>query len=150
MLADAFGKDIVNSVGELDRKHLSSVVFSDKEKLSLLNSITHAEIIKETERRIADYEANGYRAVIFDAPLLFESGFDKKCDFIIAVIASADVRVERLVKRDGISREAAKRRIASQLPEEFLVGRSDFVIRNGGDASELEDQINSIAKSILK
>lgn len=150
ILSEAFGKDILNERGELDRKKLSALVFSDPAKHKLLNSITHSEILNEAERRIRKYESEGYPAVICDAPLLFESGFDKKCDIIIAVTAPLDVRIERLVRRDGISPEAARQRILSQLPDEYLEKHSDFVINNNGDLANVQAQIDSLVKIILK
>ena len=150
ILSEAFGTDILNERGELDRKKLSALVFSDPAKHKLLNSITHSEILNEAERRIRKYESEGYPAVICDAPLLFESGFDKKCDIIIAVIAPLDVRIERLVGRDGISPEAARQRILSQLPDEYLEKHSDFVINNNGDLANVQAQIDSLVKIILK
>lgn len=150
ILSEAFGTDILNERGELDRKKLSALVFSDSAKHKLLNSITHSEILNEAERRIRKYESEGYPAVICDAPLLFESGFDKKCDIIIAVTAPLDVRIERLVRRDGISPEAARQRILSQLPDEYLEKHSDFVINNNGDLANVQAQIDSLVKIILK
>lgn len=150
ILSEAFGTDILNERGELDRKKLSALVFSDPAKHKLLNSITHSEILNEAERRIRKYESEGYPAVICDAPLLFESGFDKKCDIIIAVTAPLDVRIERLVGRDGISPEAARQRILSQLPDEYLEKHSDFVINNNGDLANVQAQIDSLVKIILK
>ena len=149
-LADTFGAEIIDSTGNLDRKKLAAAVFSDIEKRKLLNSITHAAIIRETESRIKVFESQKYPAVIFDAPLLFESGFDKKCDTVIAVVASEDVRISRLTSRDGITSAAAKQRISSQLPDEFLIEHSDFVIENNSDAADLQRKVDDIVKIILK
>lgn len=150
MLSDEFGADILSENGELDRKKLSSIVFSNPEKLRLLNSITHSEIIKETERRIKKYESEGFSAVIFDAPLLFESGFDQKCDVIISVTAPIELRIERLVSRDGINAEAARKRISSQLSDGYLREHSDYVIENSGDIFELKEKTDKLVKIILK
>ena len=82
--------------------------------------------------------------------MLFESGFNKKCDVIISVVASKDLRIERIINRDKISKERAEARIASQLSDEFLIERSDFTVYNNGSEQELMAQVASIANKILK
>lgn len=149
-LSNEFGAEILSENGELDRKKLSSIVFSSPEKRRVLNSITHAEILRETDKRMIEYQKNGAPAVIFDAPLLFESGFDKRCDVIIAVTAPLEIRIERLTERDGISAEMASKRISSQLSDDYLIERSTFVITNDGDISNLQEQTDKIVNKILK
>ena len=149
-LADAFGSDILTEEGDLNRKRLAQIVFSDSEKHKLLNSITHKKILQEAEVRFKRYADEGIPAAICDAPLLFESGFYKKCNVIIAVTAPTERRIARLVKRDGISEEAARQRISSQLSDEYLTEHSDHVIVNDGDVSQLQMQINKLVNIILK
>ena len=83
-----------------------------------------------------------------DAPLLFESGFDKKCDFVISVIADEDLRIKRITERDGISVEKAKERIKNQATDEFLKKNSLFLIVNDGDLDALEKSVNEISEKI--
>ncbi len=149
-IGDAFGECVISQDGTLDRKMLSSIVFSNREKLLLLNKITHGAIIEETEKRFADYKKLGHPAVIFDAPQLFESGFDKKCDIIIAVTAPLDLRIERLMKRDNKAKAAILERLAAQLPDEFLISNSDYVLENKGDIESLSGEIDKLVKIILK
>ena len=140
-LAAEFGSDVLNGDGSLNRAVLSSKAFgaeASPEAKDRLDRITHARILEETERRILALR-DSYDFVIFDAPLLFESGFDKRCDIIIAVIANTDIRVKRIMQRDGISKEAAYARISAQMPDDELVKRADHVIVNNGSIAELEN-----------
>ena len=110
-LTDAYSTDILTD-GQIDRKKLGKIVFSSPALLQKLNGITHPFVIDEIKRLLA--ESTAHSAVI-DAPLLFESGFDKKCDVIIAATAPEETLVERIVARDRIDVAAALRRLAVQL-----------------------------------
>lgn len=146
-LESAFGAKVVNSDGSLNRKALSAVVFSDKAKLDLLNKITHAYVLREVRRIIARATEDNYFAVLVDAPLLFESGFDSECDAVVAVVADEEIKLSRIVERDGITEDAAKKRLASQLSDEYLRQRADYVIVNNSScalSAAVGDIINKI------
>lgn len=128
-LVREFGNTVVNNCG-VDRKTLSAIVFSDKSKLEKLNSVTHKYIYEATFRLVEEYEKNGADTVIIDAPVLFESGFYKSCDYCICVTCSDETCINRITERDGIDADAAKRRLASQLPVEKLRELCDFEIVN--------------------
>ena len=148
-----FGDRIISPDGGLDRKALRDLVFygeSSEARLKKLNEISHAYILCETRRWISVFEKDGYGAVTVDAPLLFESGFDRECDAIIAVLADTEVRVDRIMKRDGIDREAAGRRISTQIPDEELRRRADFIIVNSGNTDTLLKNVSEVAEKILK
>ena len=113
-------------------------------KRSLLNRISHKHVWDKTKEIISYLKKSGAEFVMIDAPLLFESGFNKECDFVIAVTADMDIRIERIIKRDGIDKNAATLRIKSQLPDNYLVENSDFHIENSGSYEELEKQINKL------
>ena len=147
-LVDEFGSVIRQNDGGLDRVKLASVVFCNPERLKTLNHITHRFILDETRRRLAEYHAQGYDCAFVDAPALFESGFDKECDAVVCVIADTDVRVERIIKRDGISRDAALKRIGSQISNEELIRRSDYVIYNNGDLSDLRVRVSELKQKL--
>lgn len=146
-LVSEFGEGIRRSDGGLDRKSLGAIVFGDctKNKQRLLNEVTHKFVIEEFRRLIAEYDSRGVDSVIVDAPLLFESGFDTECDKVICVTAPLEFRIERIVKRDGISREMAEKRIATQLPDDVLVKKCDFSIINDGDEAKLRQRVLDIA-----
>ena len=151
-LSIEFGSSIISPEGEIDRRQLSSIVFSSEgheEKLRRLNKITHTAILEEAEKRISDFKKNGIDFVVFDAPLLFESGFSDKCDIIVAVVADVEKRIERIVKRDSITAKMATERISAQLSDEFLKENSDYVIVNNGELCELEMSVKELAEKIL-
>ena len=149
-LESAFGSKIIKNES-LDRKALAEIVFSSEEKgtnLELLNTISHKYVVEEMMKRAADFEDKGKRYVIFDAPLLFEAGADKYCSFIICVIADKEVRTGRIVNRDGITKEQAGTRIASQRKDSVLVERSDFVIENNGSLDDLKESVKNVIRII--
>ena len=151
-IAERFGTDVLNTDKSLNRKVLSEIVFSDGtgNLLKELNALTHSSVISETERRIKKLSQNGKKAVIFDAPLLFESGFDKKCDYIITVTADLEDKIKRIMQRDGIDYDKANARINSQLSEQFLKERSNYVIRNSGSLEDIDRQVKEILTKIIK
>ena len=148
-LRDEFGDEVVNSQGGLDRARLASIVFNDPSKLEKLNKIAHSFILDETRRRLAAYNDEGFSAVIVDAPVLFESGFDNECDEIICVVADRDIRTDRIMSRDRITRDAAEKRIASQMPDEILISKCNQVIYNNSDIESLREQILSLKSKLI-
>ena len=92
---------------------------------------------------------DGYKAAIVDAPVLFESGFDSECDLVIAVIADKEKRIARVMERDGISYTAALQRIDSQMSDEDLISRCDYIIRNDSDLDSLEEKVDLCLKKIF-
>ena len=132
-LRNAFGDKIFTSNGVLDRAVLSAIVFHDKEKLTLLNETVLGFVLTEIRRRIASLEKSGISAVAVDAPTLIESGFHKECDTVISVLSSKELRIERIIERDGLSREKAIERTNAQKPDEFYEEHSDIILMNDGD-----------------
>lgn len=151
-LTNEFGEGILDSEGALNRKALSELVFGDgvcASRRKTLNSITHKYVLDRTREILANYEALGAKAAIVDAPLLFESGFDKECDIIIAVIADMNIRIDRIMLRDDISETKATLRVKTQLPDDYLISRSDYVINNSTSLDALEEAVSDIANKIL-
>ena len=151
-LRDEFGDSIIKN-GRLDRQELFRIVFKEDTtglKRGRLNSITHKHILERTEKLIEQYRNEGAKAVLVDAPLLFESGFDKLCSRVICVIADENIRIERIMARDGISHDKAFVRVRSQLPSDYLIERSDYCIMNNGAVDELRSEVASVAEKIEK
>ncbi len=137
-IASAFGEDILLPDGSLDRKVLSTRVFTDGSALQKLNDTVLPIVLDEIRSIISAYEAEGKTIVAIDAPTLIESGFHKECDLIVAVVAPREQRIKRAAARDNISEEKARERIAAQNPDEFYTSVADLVIVNGGDLASLE------------
>ncbi len=122
-----FGETIIKSDGEIDRKKLACIVFSDNKKLEVLNQITHKHIFDKMREQIA---SSDNELIILDVPLLFSADFDIKCDFKIAVTADLKERIKRVMARDNASEEDVLKRINAQLSDEEMKKRADMWIEN--------------------
>lgn len=129
-LAQRFGKDIINSDGTLDRKLLAQRAFASHSDTCALNDITHPAIIRLVKDKIDHFVQQGFTKIIYDAPLLFESGSDKLCDRIVTVIADKESRIQRVIKRDGLSEKEISDRIRAQHDDNYYTDKSDYVIHN--------------------
>lgn len=147
-LTGEFGTAILTSDGVLDRARLAELVFGSEEKRKRLNLISHRHILGTVREIIGKAKAQGYFAVLVDAPLLFESGFDKECDLVVSVLADRETRISRIIARDGITMEKAEARINKQMPDGRLAELSDYVIENNGSRSELSARIAEIIEKI--
>lgn len=149
-LVSAFGDGILTN-GNIDRKKLGAIVFSDKsgEKLRTLNGISHKHILNAVRRGISEADKLGKSVSVVDAPVLFESGFDKECDFTVAVVSDKEKRISRIVLRDSISRCEAERRINSQIDDERLTSLCDYTIFNNGDLCDLKCEVSRIVDEII-
>ena len=147
-LADYFGEGILLPDGALHRKALAAIVFTDKKKLEVLNSITHPYITEEIFRRIRSYTDQGDTLILLDAPTLFESKASDFCDLIISVLADPALRKARIIARDGIGPEAAEQRMSAQLDEAFFIRNSDHIIRNNADLDALTAQSHEVAEKV--
>lgn len=143
-----FGEKILLEDGNLNRHMLGDIVFSDKNKLEILNSVTYPYITSEILAEIKRLSATGHKLILLDAPTLFESRTDDFCELIISVISHESLRIERIVKRDSISRESAQNRINSQLKEEFFKNNSDFIIKNNDDMENLFEVSKEVSDKI--
>lgn len=121
-----FGEDTYID-GKLNRKHLSSIVFADKEKLKLLNSLVHPATIADAVQWFSRQQSV---YVIKEAALLFESGSAEGLDYVIGVTAPVAIRIKRVMDRDGVTADEVKRRMANQIAEAVKIRLCDFVINN--------------------
>ena len=129
--------ELTNCFGTCERKEMASIVFADKSKLEELNSITFKYILAAIESRIPP---NGN--VVIDASVLFELGLGEKCDLTIAVLARNDLRIQRIMERDGLSREKAEMRVNAQKPDEYFIKSADHVVHNNGE--DLTDTLRKL------
>ncbi len=137
-----FGDGIFNEKGSVCRTRLRKIVFSDKEKLEKLNKTVHKYVVKKCNEKIEKAAKKGEKAIIIDAPLLYEAGMDKSCDFVVAVTADPDLRRERLAHRDNLSEKDIEKRIKNQHTDSFFAQKSDYVIINNGE--DIRPQIEKI------
>jgi len=145
-LAEHFGKNIIKPDGTLNRRLLASIVFAEgaEEELEALNEITHGFVLARIREIIKGYSRASCPAVIADIPLLFESDFYKECALNISVLANKLVRIDRIMKRDGLDYSAANERVSAQHPDDFYISRSDAVIYNNSDEAALASEAEKI------
>lgn len=141
-----FGDGVITKDGELDRKAMGNIVFNDRDKLRLLNDTIYPYI---TYQVISELQEIDDKPSVLDAPTLFESGIDYICDAVVSVVCDAEISLERIMARDGISREAAESRLSSQHDAEFYVSRSQFCIENNGNVAELEQKTDEIVAQLF-
>lgn len=147
-LADAFGADTLLPDGTLDRKKLAGRAFSSPENTAKLNAITHPAILQRIHEAFEDAAGGGAKAVILDAPLLFETALDQICDHTVAVLASEEIRLARIRARDGLNDRAAALRMQAQPPEAFYVSHAEIVLRNDGCEAALREQAEALLQKI--
>lgn len=147
-IADFFGSEIIDGTGNLDRKKLAGIVFTDKAKLETLNSITYPYITREILNQINTLTTQGKKYILLDAPTLFESRSDDFCEIIISVLANAEIRKKRIIARDNLTPEQAQNRMNSQLGEEFFMTYSDYIIHNNGSLEAVSEMTQEIADKI--
>ena len=148
-LLDFFPKEILQEDGELNRKVLGEIVFTDRSKLEMLNTICYPYIMGEILRQIRMYTAQGKKLILLDAPTLFESRADDFCDVIISVVSEESLRQQRIIARDHISKDAALHRMRSQLPESFFRSHSDFIIDNDTTLEELQAVAQEVVEKVV-
>lgn len=135
-----FGTDVLTAEGHLNRAHLGRIVFADELARRDLEAIVHPYV----RRGIAEFFDQLPAATLFavaDIPLLYETHQERHFDFVVVVACAPAAQIERIVSRDGLSRDDAERRVAAQLPIEEKVRRADYVIRTDGRFVETDAQI---------
>ncbi len=144
----SFGSDIFSPDGKLDRAELAAIVFADPKKLELLNRTVLGHVLCEIRLRISEYRRRGFDTVVVDAPTLIESGFNKECTAVIAVLAPEEHRLVRIKERDSLTEEKALSRIRAQKSDDFYKENADVVIFNDGDLSALVHKTDDILEKL--
>lgn len=149
-IVECFGSGVLTGNGSLDRKKLAGIVFNCQEAREKLNSIIHPLVIGETKRLIGQYkrEKTG-DVVVVDAPLLLETGMATIVDQVWVVAVPENIQIERLMKRDAISEEEARLRMASQMSLADKLKRADRVIDNSGSIDHTMQQVDTLWKEIV-
>ncbi|MCL2462636.1 MAG: dephospho-CoA kinase [Defluviitaleaceae bacterium] len=149
-VVSVFGQDIVNAGGFIDRQKLGETVFRDAQKKAVLERIVHKYVIEMTERQTEELGKRQPppRFIVWDAPLLIEAGMHEKCDAVWVVTAPYEVRLARVMARDGLDERRARLRLDSQTPEKELVSCANEVIVNDGDLRGLEARMDALILEI--
>ena len=141
-----FGDKILLSDGQLDRRVIGKLVFSDPAEREWIDATAHPLIQHEICQRVRQYQAEKKSLIVLDVPLLFESGWDKMAEKVCLVYAEEKIQQERLMKRNGYGREEAAARIAAQMPLEEKKKRADCLIDNSGSLPSTLRQVNRLWK----
>lgn len=150
-ILEYFGRNILDIDGNIIRKKLGEIVFSDKKKLQYLNLCTHKYICKEIEENISLIKMGAikYSCIVIDAPLLIEGNLIPLCDEVWIVFADEERRISRIMNRDNISKEQASARIASQMSWNDYEKYADEIINNNYNIEYVNEQVNKLLNRII-
>ncbi len=148
-LRAAFGPDIFDARGLLNRRALGRIVFADPEARRKLNAIVHPAMLAIVEQQMRRCAAGSAPYLILDSALIFELGFENKLDLVVAVHLPTDKIIERAMARDGLSRAEVEARLASQLPQEEKCRRAGYLLDNSGTVEELKDRVEAMHAWLL-
>ena len=144
-IAEVFGKEVIDANGELDRKALAGIVFSDESKRLILNGIIHPQVLKALkERTHGEKGLNPNRMIVWDVPLLIEVGWVEYVDSVWLVTAPEQTRINRIMARDGCTIKQAQSRICAQMSEEEKARFSNEIIDNGGSLEQLYQRVDAL------
>ncbi|KUG03889.1 dephospho-coa kinase [hydrocarbon metagenome] len=151
-IVEFFGRDILNPDNSINREKLGLRVFSQPDYLIKLNEMTHPRIMDEIRRQLKRTALEHPQGVlVLEVPLLYETNMESLCDMVWVVWVDLETQISRLMKRDGISREDALRRIRSQMSLDEKAQRADLLIDNTGSAEKMRqfiiDNFNRIINS---
>jgi dephospho-CoA kinase len=150
-IVSEFGNEILQPDGRLDRARLGEIVFPDPARRKRLEAITHPAIRARFEQIMADLEQAGFDGLLFwDAALLVESGGNNRMDRVVVVTTDPATQLRRLMARDGITEEAARARVASQMPLAVKARYGDYVIDNSGSREQTETRVRDVYRSLLE
>ena len=145
----AFGDKVFFEDGTMNRKAVSDIVFNDPGQLKILEGIITDKVVRQTIELVDSLRREEYDGVVvLDAPLLFECGLQSYADENWVVTADMEVRIERIIRRDGMEREAIIDRINNQMSDTQKIAMADFVIDNSGNLEHLYGQIDQLIERI--
>lgn len=145
-----FGESIFNDRGELDRRQLADIVFSDAAAKRALEGIIHPLVQRETMDRIEQAGRDGVRITILDVPLLFESAMDVLCDETWTMSADEETQIRRVCERDSLTEEQARARIGGQMDMDSRNERADRVIRSDRPIEKTRTELENLYQQLLK
>ena len=139
-LQNAFGSDIVNESGTLQRRLLANRAFATAEGTARLTAITHPEILRRIDERLQQAAASDAKLAFVDGAVIVGTPFAARCDHLVVVTAPYEQSVARICARDGIEPTMARRRLDAQTSEQVLREAADFVLENDGSPACLEER----------
>jgi dephospho-CoA kinase len=149
-IQQVFGDAIVQTDGSLDRKKLSSIVFSQPEKLKLLNALTHPAIMTQVGTRLLELRRIGYPWVVYEAALIIENGLKPGLDCLTCVICEPETQLQRLMARNALDRQEAEARLNAQTDNETRIQTADIIIRNEHSLEQLEQRVDDVFSHLVE
>jgi dephospho-CoA kinase len=147
-IAESFGGKVIGPDGSVDRKALGALVFADEGSRKKLNAIVHPAVWREIERFFEEREKASDPVAMVDAALMIETGSYRRYDFLVVVHCRPELQLERLMARDGLTREDALRRIRAQMPIEEKLPFADFLVDTSGTLEETLQQADALASKL--
>lgn len=150
-IVEEYGADILNEDNSINREKLGAIVFQDKKKLETLNGIVHPAVFEEWQHLLKEIKREKEEAIVIsDIPLLIEVGLDKHVDLTVLVYIPPEVQIERIMTRNGYTREDAHYRLDSQMSIDEKLARADIVINNEGPAEETRKIVENYWPELLE
>jgi dephospho-CoA kinase len=146
-----FGEQVLALDGTIDRNKLGAIVFADEKRRLLLNQIVHPRVIEEQNLMLSEAEASDPNVIaIVDAALMIESGGYKRFDKLIVAYCDRQTQIERLMKRNSITREDAERRVAAQMPSDEKIKYADYTIDTSGSYAETRQRVIEVHRHLVE
>ena len=142
----AFGEDVLQQDGEIDRRKLGGIVFADPKQMATLNGIMHPRMAAIVKEKLGVLENQGTNVAVVEAAVLFEAGWDTLVGEVWTTESHEERVVERLQQRNGFAPEEIRKRIASQMPSEERARRANEVILNDGELEDLDTAVREVWK----
>ena len=146
----AFGADLLDAAGRLDRGRLGAIVFADPRARSRLEAIVHPRVSALARQKLAELAARGVRLACYEAPLLVEVGLAEELRPLVVVKASEAVQIARAAARDGLSSDAIRARLHAQMPVAAKADLADYVIDNDGPLDATIEQADRVLDSLCR
>ena len=149
-VVDAFGRDILQPDGEIDRRKLGAIVFADAGQMAKLNGIMHPRMAGMVAEKINQMRSQGVQVVVVEAALMFEAGWETLVDEVWDTASPLETVFQRLMSRNGLEEAEVRKRIGSQMDIQERLDRADVVVENSGAVADLEATVGSLWESRVK
>jgi dephospho-CoA kinase len=150
-IINAFGPEILNGDGTINRSRLGAIVFTDQQKMAQLNAIVHPAVLTAWRRQLEDIEKEKADAIVLsDVPLLIEAGLKQMVDVVLLVYISPEEQLRRLMARNGYTREEALSRLSAQMPIQDKLPLADLIVNNEGTCDETQQQIVPVWQELVR
>ncbi|MFA6414133.1 MAG: dephospho-CoA kinase [Syntrophales bacterium] len=148
-IIDAFGPEILNEDGTINRARLGAIVFADQNKMAQLNTIVHPAVFTAWRRRLEEIKEEKADAIVLsDVPLLIEAGMKQMVDVVLLVYISPEEQLRRLMDRNGYTREEALSRLRAQMPIQDKLALADLVVNNEGPREETQEKVAAVWREL--